>query len=109
MEPTPGEGPTTKVRPVQEIRLGAVKAAIWRNETESGPRYNATFERLYRDGDTWKSTSSFGRDDLLVLGKVADQVHTWILTEGRDAAAGGGAAHPQHGTLTGSTLPRRAA
>jgi hypothetical protein len=67
----------SKKKPVKEVRIGSVKAAIWLNETEQGPRFNATFERLYREGDTWKSSPSFGRDDLLVLAKVADQVHTW--------------------------------
>jgi hypothetical protein len=27
----------------------------------------------------WKTTDSFGRDDLPVLAKVADQAHTWIF------------------------------
>ena len=30
-------------RPVHEVRLGKVKAAIWRNETEVGVRYGVTF------------------------------------------------------------------
>jgi hypothetical protein len=66
-----------KKKPAKEVRIGSVKAAIWMNETERGPRFNVTFERLYREGDTWKSSPSFGRDDLLVLAKVADQAHTW--------------------------------
>ena len=41
----------TKTKPVHEIRLGHIKAAVWRNETEAGVRYNATFSRLYRDGE----------------------------------------------------------
>lgn len=109
MEPTEAQGPTAKVRPVQEIRLGAIKAAILRNETEGGARYNATFERLYRDGDAWKATASFGRDDLLVLAKVADQAHTWILTSGRETSAGVGPAHQHDPALAGSTLPKHAA
>ena len=71
----------TKTKPIHEVRLGAIKAAVWRNETESGVRYNATFSRLYKDGDQWASTESFGRDDLLVLAKVADQTHSWICTQ----------------------------
>ena len=59
-----------KTRPIHEVRLGAIKAAVWRNETEVGVRYNVTFSRLYKDGDTWQSTDSFGRDDLLLLSKV---------------------------------------
>jgi len=66
-------------RPVQEIRMGRIRAAIWENETQNGTRYNVTLSRLYRDGDQWKDSSSFGRDDLPLVAKVADQVHTWIF------------------------------
>jgi hypothetical protein len=65
-------------KPVHEIRLGAVKAAIWANETTNGTRHNVTFTRLYKDGDEWKRTESFGRDDMLVVAKVADLAHSWI-------------------------------
>lgn len=69
-----------------EVRIGAVKATIWQNDTEAGVRHNATFYRLYKDGDKWKSASSFGRDDLLVLAKVADLAHTRIHQLQREAA-----------------------
>ena len=32
-----------------------------------------------KDGSEWKQTESFGRDDLPVLAKVADQAHTFIF------------------------------
>ena len=73
-----------KEKPVHEVRLGAIKAAIWRNDTEKGVRYNTTFSRLYKDGDEWKNTDSFGRDDLLVLAKVADQAHSWIHEQNQE-------------------------
>ena len=37
-----------------------------------------TRELADRDDNQRKSTDSFGRDDLLVLAKVADLSHTWI-------------------------------
>jgi hypothetical protein len=49
------------------------------NETQNGLRYNTTFARLYRVEDQWRETQSFGRDDLPLLAKVADQVHSWIF------------------------------
>jgi hypothetical protein len=67
-----------KQKPVDEVRLGVIKAAIWKSETETGPRYNVTFERIYKDGDIWQSTPSFSRDDLLVVAKVADLAHSKI-------------------------------
>ncbi len=64
--------------PVKEIRFGRVKALIWANDTERGTMHNVTFQRLYHDGKEWQTTESFGRNDLPLLAKVADQAHTWI-------------------------------
>ena len=66
-------------KPISEVRIGRVKAAIWPNETKGRTRHNVTFSRLYKDGDQWKSTQSFGRNDLLLLAKVADQAHSRIF------------------------------
>ena len=82
----------TKTKPIHEVRLGHIKAAVWKNETEAGARYNATFSRLYKDGDSWKSTDSFGRDDLLLLAKVADNTHSWILAQAQETDNGNKAA-----------------
>lgn len=68
-------------RPVHEVRMGRIKAAVWEDNTQNGPRHNVTFSRLYKDGDQWKDSQSFGRDDLPLLAKVADLAHTWIFNE----------------------------
>lgn len=84
---------TTKakaVRPIHEIRLGRIKAAIWENATQNGTRHNVTVSRLYKDGDDWKDSTSFGRDDLPLVSKVVDQAHSWIFNQGHDAANGEG-------------------
>jgi hypothetical protein len=69
---------TTSNKPVQNLRLGALQAAVWANQHEGRTYYNVTFTRSYKDGDEWKESDSFGRDDLLALSKLADQAHTWI-------------------------------
>lgn len=66
-------------KPLEEVRLGLVKAAIWQNQTETGVRHSASFSRIYKDGDDWKTTTSFYPQDLLLLAKVADHAHTRIL------------------------------
>ena len=72
----------SKDKPIHEVRIGTIKAAVWKNEINGGiVRYNVTFSRVYRDQDQWKSTDSFGRDDLLVLAKVADQAHSYIWVQ----------------------------
>ena len=71
---------TSNTKPVDEVRIGAVKAAIWRNESDNGARFNVTFSRSYRDSEgEWKTTHSFRRDDLLVVAKAADQAHSRIF------------------------------
>lgn len=80
-----------KKRPVHEIRLGRIRAAIWVNETDNGIRHNVTISRLYRDEQQgqWKDSTSFGRDDLPLVAKVADQAHLWIFqAQARAAQAG---------------------
>ena len=64
--------------PVAEFKLGKVKCLVWANETQKGTRHNVTFARFYKDGDDWKETQSFGRDDMPLIGKLADRAHTWI-------------------------------
>ena len=71
--------PAERNRPVHSVRLRNIRAAVWANEGEQGTRYNATFCRLYKDNEGfWRSSDSFGRDDLLLLAKVSDIAHTWI-------------------------------
>ena len=72
-----------KNKPVHEVRLGAIKAAIWKNQNGEITRHSVTFSRLYRQDEEWKSTDSFGRDDLLLLRKVADLAHSWILEQAK--------------------------
>jgi hypothetical protein len=66
-------------KPIHEVRLGSIKAAVCINETTTGFLYNVTFSRLYKDGKEWKDSSSFGRDDLPLVAKVVDQAHSWIF------------------------------
>ena len=58
-------------------------AAIWHNLTRAGERYNVTLMRLFRNGDVWKESNHFGRDDLLQAAKVLDLAHTWIHQQDR--------------------------
>lgn len=68
-----------KQKPVHEIRLGRIKASIWANETENRDVwFNVAVTRLYKDGDHWRDTSTFSRDDLPIVAKVADMAYAWI-------------------------------
>jgi hypothetical protein len=71
-------------QPIHEIRYGLIKACIWRKDTRSGLRHTVSVVRLYRNGDAWKESTRFGRDDLPLLLKVVDLAHTWIFQHGKD-------------------------
>jgi len=78
-EPPTTEPAPSKTQPVHVVRLRNIRAALWANDTEFGLRHNVTVSRLYKDDDgQWRTTDSFGRDDLLLLAKVLDLAHTWI-------------------------------
>ena len=75
---------TSNNKPVHRIRHGFVSASIWRQETDKGPLFNVTFQRSYKDGDTWKNSTSFGRNNLLVVSLIAARAFEWIAAYGRN-------------------------
>ena len=86
---TPAAGPA----PVKTLRLGRIKAAVWENGADQRVFFNVTFARTYMDEEKkFHDSDSFGRDDLLLLAKLADQAHTFICERlagqnGEDLAA----------------------
>lgn len=78
---------SNKNQPIHRIRIGAVSVAIFVNKTDDDKSfYNTQFDRSYRVEDEWKHTRSFGKDDLLVVGKLADQAHSWITEQLQSAS-----------------------
>ena len=66
-------------KPVHKIRVGVIEVNIWQREGENGPFYSVSSNRSYKDGDQWKQTDSYGADDCLLLSKLLDQAHTWMI------------------------------
>lgn len=58
-------------KPIREIKRGAVKAAVWKNDGAEGAFYKVTIERLYKADGKWKSTGSFSEKDLADVVTVA--------------------------------------
>ena len=66
-------------KPIHEIRLGTVRAAIWANENRTNDvSFAVTVSRLYKSGNDWKRSSSFHRDDLPVVAKIMEMAYAWI-------------------------------
>jgi hypothetical protein len=73
---------TPKQRPAHEIRFGRLKLTIWKQESDKGPWFSVVPTRSYRDAQgNWRSSQSFGLDDLLLLAKLCDLADTWIRRE----------------------------
>ena len=66
-----------KNKPVHQVRIGRIKAAVFENG-DSAPR-KVQFTALYKDEeDKWQGSQSFTREDLPLLIKVADRVHSYL-------------------------------
>jgi hypothetical protein len=75
--------------PVYEIRAGKIKVAIWENKGDKqGTWFSVTHTRSYQDASkTWKTASSYSKDDLLVLAELLRQAWVWIAREQGGAAS----------------------
>lgn len=91
-----GAGGGTKNQPAHKIRLGRVKATIWANQTEQGIRHSVVIRRLWKDGNDWRESDSFGRDELPLVCKVADMAHSWIYEQSQAASSTESAPPPEH-------------
>ena len=68
-----------KERPIDEILLGRIRAAIWANrDGQNHVWFSVTVARLYRQDDEWKDSASFGRDDLPIVAKAMDMAYDRI-------------------------------
>jgi hypothetical protein len=75
--------------PAHQIRYGVLSASIWRQDTEKGPFFNVSFQRSYREGNEWKTSTSFGKNDLLVIGLMATQAFKWIGSQAQEQEVSG--------------------
>ena len=68
-----------KQKPIHEIKLGAVRASIWKNASEKKqPFYSVSIGRLYKAGKEWKTSASFGEKDFPLLKVIVEQVEAWL-------------------------------
>lgn len=68
-------------QPIHEIRRGLIKVQIWRKHTRDRLRHTITVTRLFRNGDLWKESSRFGRDDIPMIRVALDTAHSWIFRQ----------------------------
>ena len=80
------------VKPVHVIRLRGIAVSVFANtaETKNGDVtfHKVSVQRTYKDGNEFKTTTTFGRDDLPIVRLLTDRAWQFILdteaTRGRD-------------------------
>ena len=83
------------VKPVHVFRLRGITASVFANvaETKHGDVtfHKVSVQRTYKDGNEFKTTTSFGRDDLPIVRLLTDRAWQFILdteaNRGRDEVA----------------------
>lgn len=79
----------TNKQPMTTFRAGGVKATVWENEikTKDGKTidvYSVNIDRSYKDGDEWKTTSSFKLNDLPKVQLVAAKAYEYLALKAKD-------------------------
>ncbi len=66
-------------KPIKRFDVGGgIHASVWCNQSSTGGEwFTITISRTYKDGDAYKDTTSFRRDDLLFVAKAADMAFSW--------------------------------
>lgn len=77
-----------KKRPEFDLRDGALRAAVWRQEGEYGDMFNTRITRIYTadDGEI-RETSTLREKDLLPAAQLASKVYDGIRDLKRDQKA----------------------
>lgn len=74
---------TTTTKPVRVFRLRGLSARVFRNyakdENNKAPFFKVSLQKVYRDGEEFKTTTSLSRDDLPVADMLLKRAWSYIL------------------------------
>lgn len=68
-------------KPVHQIRLQDLRATVWANQVGERTWFNVSITRRFEQDGQFKETSSFGRDDLPMVAKLAEMSYAWIWNQ----------------------------
>ena len=82
---------TSSSKPIRVFRRRGLKVAIFENHAADNVFYKvAAPQKIYREGDEWKTTTSYSRDDVPVVQLLLQWAWEFILeTEAQPPANGG--------------------
>lgn len=79
------ESVAASTKPVKVFRVRGLSVSVFQNRATVRDREvifpKVHLQRTYKEGDTFKTTTSLGRDDLLVAQQLLQQAWEWIVTD----------------------------
>ncbi len=68
------------MKPEKVFRIGSVSASVFVNEVDQGKRHmrNVNLQKRYRNGDEWKSSTSFALAELPQAMAVLDLAMKYV-------------------------------
>ena len=76
----------TENKPIKVFKAGGVRAAIWENTIKRNGNdatvYSVQLDRTYKQGEEWKTTSSFQLNDLAKVQLVASKAYEYLTMKG---------------------------
>ncbi len=71
-------------KPIENIRVGNVQAAIWENQGDKGNFMTASFSRSYEKNGEWKKAYDFSPAQLADLQRAAKEAETFIRDQSKE-------------------------
>ena len=65
-------------KPIENIRVGNVQAAIWEHQGEKGTFMTTTFSRSYEKNGEWKKAHDYSQNQLADLQRAAKEAETFV-------------------------------
>jgi hypothetical protein len=79
-----------KKKPDKTYRCGSVRAAVWTNrrviDNAVVEVHSVRIDRSYKDGDKWKSTTTFAVDDLPKIVMVATAAYSFLRLRSEESS-----------------------
>jgi hypothetical protein len=77
-----------KNRPVWDVRLGSIRAAIFENRNADKTYFNVAISRRFKQGSEWMTSTTFnGMADLALVRQAVELAIEWLKTH--ETASGG--------------------
>lgn len=88
----------TKNKPIHQLSApcagSVIRVSIWRHQKkpEDRPRYAVSMSRSHPDktGKKWTADGFFRRDELLVLARLVESSHAWVISNETSKEAANG-------------------